>query len=260
MSPNEHKNFDKAIQKKLESFQPEVHSGLWEKIQSGLDNHQATGISKKPRKINVANWSIAAAVVILAGAVLLYSNRAQETIYLKPVAPVIMADRTDLLMHTESIAQNKSDMEDAGESLRELNQFLTRLITPKEKKGEQLESTLVATVELKPYLQPINFNEVRIDEGPGTSLLALDAKVLASTTIATGHPNRQANINETPIETIPNPVKNEGFGVSRILNLVVAQVDKRPEKFISFSDDEEGSIKVDFNLAHYKNNNRINNR
>jgi len=35
---------------------------------------------------------------------------------------------------------------------------------------------------------------------------------------------------------------------------MVAQIDKRDERFISFSNDEEGSLKVDFKLAQAKNN------
>jgi hypothetical protein len=44
------------------------------------------------------------------------------------------------------------------------------------------------------------------------------------------------------------------FGISKLLNLMVAQIDKRDERFISFSNDEEGSLKVDFKLAQAKNN------
>src|SRR3546814_20753313 len=43
------------------------------------------------------------------------------------------------------------------------------------------------------------------------------------------------------------------FGVSNILNYVVGAVDQRDEKLVTFSNDGEGSLKLDFNFSLAKN-------
>src|SRR5690606_29438940 len=46
------------------------------------------------------------------------------------------------------------------------------------------------------------------------------------------------------------------FGVSNILNYVVGAVDQREEKLVTFSNDGEGSLKLDFNFSLAKNKNK----
>src|SRR5690606_33105912 len=45
----------------------------------------------------------------------------------------------------------------------------------------------------------------------------------------------------------------QAFGLSNILNYVVGTVDQRDEKLVTFSNDEEGSLKLDFNFGLAKN-------
>lgn len=271
MNQNKPKDFDQDIREKLEGYRPEVPAGLWDSIQTELDQRMPVTPSAEQvntiappstsgiKRINWANWSIAAAVLVFVSVALLY-NRDQDTLYLRNDMPLQVTEApTSAVLDKAAIAD--TELEDAKEGLKELNRLLGRMVEPREQKAHLAEMQHVVIQEIhqqntlhEPAPNPLTLQETQVVQSDLTLLATADLKPQL----------QQAEMVEQPliVEQATQPSiahdqdKKEGFGVSRILNLVVAQVDKRSEKFVSFSDDEEGNLKIDFNLAQHRNTNR----
>lgn len=272
MNQNEHKDFDRDIRNKLEGYHPEVPAGLWDKIQSELDQHPvdtpvstqaipAPAVQSSKTKTNRwINWSIAAAILIFMSIALLY-NRDQETVYLRNDQAIQLAnaDAPWPADESNSLLAENSKPEDANEGLKEFNRFLARMIEPRKQKTSPTKPEEIALNEAQHTipesdLEPIEFQALQ----PINSALSVAAITESEfQPLATDLTQQYSQAEQpTPSESDKSSGRKEGFGVSRILNLVVAQVDKRSEKFVSFSDDEEGNLKIDFNLAQHRNSNR----
>lgn len=282
MKNNMDKEFDNKLRDKLEGFHPEVPARIWDQIQNELDNKQETVVLgvQKERKIQWSRWAVAAMVLVAFGALLYNGNRSGEVLYLSNQAPeqMVPQDMAERAMPRsgESAAPGGKKLSD---DIRTISRVLATTLQATERKTrvttEELNSnqnhfalnTEAAQPTHAETMQNAQTEPARIGEKPMISdnLLASSVSDRDNPIIAQQAQLAQVeNLNMVgtgaePLER-PRPASDEEpvtqarsrFGVSKLLNLMVAQIDRRDEKFVSFSNDDEGSLKIDFNLAQAK--------
>ncbi len=276
MKKNMDKEFDRQLKEKLENFTPEVPTMLWDKIQEELDHRSETVVFGTP-KIKRLNWSkyaAAAVIVVLFASLLVMTNQPKEVVYL--TNSELETDPSSASSPFTQVQEEKPEdikkspsLTDDIRSIREVfaNKLVDRdenlLSTPSNQEEALLhlalnESTQTGSTSNEQGLK----NETVLD---ASKLQNLVASVDVQTDVQPSFPAVQVE----DVHALGLPVKNHAvelesdemdsdqpsrnrFGVSRLLNLMVAQIDRRDEKFISFSNDDEGSLKIDLNIAQAK--------
>lgn len=260
MNPHKDNEFDRQVREKFEQFSPEVSSGLWEKIAGQLDaQEQPKKIVIVPAKKRLlSGWwiSVAAAVLVVCGAVYWY-NRPVTVTYLqgreaanndvpqKPtkVPAVIVREPVDSIPSPEPLdierlkklfAKRKRPTKTVEPEPQRLEQTTKMAVSEKPGLEDGMSQSVAATTNSELSTPPINREEPIIAAVPAIQpLVVLDEEedhMLASTA-GEKHP----------------------FGLSNILNYMVGTVDQREEKLVKFSNDGEGSLKLDFNFSLAKN-------
>ncbi|MFB2118062.1 hypothetical protein [Parapedobacter sp. 2B3] len=262
MNPNKKNEFDRQLAGKFESFRPGVPSGLWDKIASKLDEQEQSNIVpiKQQRRFPIRWISVAASVLVVCGFVYWY-NRPVEVTYLQnPVAQEEEADAPAIEepAHEPAAAVEPLDMD----RLKQL--FAKRNRTPKNESKQEIQMA-----ETPPANRPA---EAADSQPVITEETASPTQVFAKNNEQATPPSANQPVSEEAIAaTVPDiqpPVimeeeeetllaaveaSKQPFGVSNILNYVVGAVDQRDEKLITFSNDGEGSLKLDFNFSLAKN-------
>lgn len=261
---NMDKEFDNKMRDKLDGYHPEVPVHLWDRIQSELDNKQETVVLgvQEPRKLNWSKWSAAAVILIAVGVLYFTTNQTPEVIYLSSHAPVRSVTQPTEVELQPAHSPEKS-IEPGGKKLsqdiRTISRVLATTLQATEKKIRVSDELIVQeTNQFAINLEPTQSSEVETVEMQlaGNTVEKSNPQSVSVTEIQDLHTEIQANelalsSNKT-VENTAEAHTRSRFGVGRLLNLMVAQIDRRDEKFISFSNDEEGSLKIDFNLAQVK--------
>ncbi|MBK1442068.1 hypothetical protein JHJ32_18875 [Parapedobacter sp. ISTM3] len=272
MNPNKRNEFDKQLQEKFGDFRPEVPVDLWGKIAAQLDA-QAQGDAKaapaKQRRLPVW-WLSAAAMLLAVCGVFYWYNRPVAVTYLQ--RPVAKADPIEPAIGT--ITQSDKDTVPASEPLD--IERLKQVFAKKDRGSVQHTSpTLDSGVNNdRPPVenqgpqqlmanQPIQYEVAGASEvkRPATAVVELPVE----------RPGEQSVAMEEALANVPDiqPLvaleddeetmlasageRKQPFGISNILNYVVGTVDQREEKLVTFSNDSEGSLKLDFNFGLAKN-------
>lgn len=263
MNHDKDKDFDQLLRSKLDQYRPEVSPSIWENIQHELDN-QPVSKSNKTRGFLRYSRAIAAAIVLVGLTFIVRMSQQEEVLYLQAA---------DVPGTT-----NNSD--------EEFNRFGTPPgITPKDKISPErklsddlktISRVLAATLE-KTERKANNSNSRETVSEPGPDqLMARIHPLIEEEPIVVAQVLKpqlalqpQTHLEEITDELAPAPItvatidhvedhttvrERQSFGVGRILNLMVAQIDRREEKFIHFTNDEEGSLKIEFNSAQIKRN------
>lgn len=264
MSHDKNKEFDLFIKEKLGNTKVEIPENLWNSIEEKLESPVVP--FKTSQKKSAYKWiyisSIAATLCVFLGLFLYKSNETSENApgaenpLISEATPsstptptpigeemVIPNEVPQVLMEKEESWKGNVRME--GISKQNELSILAETDSKgegerdEERKGEILLMEYAKTerrieleeIEMKPVIQlanlPIEKNENNF-KNPATNSLISESMIIES-------------LNETP------------SSVSRILNFMVATLDKRDEKFIHFTQDKEGSIKAELNLAFNKN-------
>ena len=243
MEPMQDKDFDQLFKQRFEEFEVEPSTRSWQKITGELDK------TSKKRKALPNFWMAAASVIILAGTILwLYKpveviklrGNAETQIALKEVK---QADKEPQLAVNETIAEPvetknrfaaKSEVRTSRKADKQ-NALRTEQVEPEISKiSDPAENVLI--VSQKPVVLQTQTNLVKEKEKP---------VVLAVV-------NDEHNNAET--ETAKPRIRSVGG----LVNFVVAQVDRREDKFIEFKDGEEGSevSGINLGLLKFKSRNR----
>jgi len=266
------KEFDNKLREKLDAYHPEVAPQIWDRIQTELDQKQETVVLgvQEVRKFQWSKWAAAAVFLIAVGAIYFMINQPQDVIYLNAHAPAQTIDKPEITEKPLSPATNQST-ESGGKKLsadlQTISRFLATTFQATEKNSrdedevmdQELNRMAMNTAHIQTTLPEPSQDLItgNVDEK-----VILDENALASVQIDPEPSVSTGNLDNTQGEVLRSEVAGHiedethlrsRFGVSKLLNLMVAQIDKRDKKFVSFSNDEEGSLKIDFNLAQARN-------
>lgn len=278
MKKNMDKEFDSKLREKLDGFRPEVPAQIWDRIQTELDNKQETVVLgvQKARKFQWSRWA-AAVVLITIGTIYFATNRSQEVIYLanhesqqSDNRPEIMEQQVQpapdpaaetggkklsddirtisrVLASTLQSAESKTRISEESKDQAQ-NQFALNIEPSKTSNSETDENLIKGKAEEKTIFNENALASVQIEPDLNDPL---STRRLAQIEDLNAVAVRKDEVENNPLakESIAETQVRSRFGVSKLLNLMVAQLDRRDEKFVSFSNDEEGSLKIDFNLA-----------
>jgi len=262
MNRGENKEFDKQLRDKFEGFRPEVPKGLWDKIATQLDEAEPRSVVAMPAKRRrfPTWWMAAAAVLLVACGVLYWQSR--------PVSVTYLHAHVDAEAEPEEAAVEPSTPEEAPEPLAEPLD-LERLKRVFAKKGRQVKEPKPLSVvegEEQPEealpIEAVEPQQLAVNERTSPSPILLpkqrDSLENGQTEIA-GVPDIEPLVvleDEEEMMLASTEQRKQPFGISNILNYVVGTVDQRDEKLVTFSNDEEGSLKLDFNFGLAKNKKR----
>lgn len=284
------KEFDSKLQERLDAYRPELTPQIWDRIQTELDQKQETVVLgvQEARRFQWSKWAAAAVFLIAIGAIYFATNQPQDVIYLSAHAPEQTAEGSpEIRKNTSGPATNTNQSAESGgkklsDDIQTISRFLAATLqaTERNERNERNEidareardedkimdqklsqlainnTEHIQTTLPESFQNPVTAN---VDE-----MAVLNENTLASVQIDPDlSVSAGGNLHAPQVEKL-NPEIAGGhigdetqvrsrFGVSKLLNLMVAQIDKRDKKFVSFSNDDEGSLKVDFNLAQARN-------
>jgi len=265
MNPDEkNKHFDGQLRKKFEDFSPGVPTGLWDKIASQLDAQEqrhTVPMNVKQRRFPTWWTAVAAALLIVCGVTYWY-NRPITTTYLQghvapditPVEPTAVVIETaeptplPVPLDVERLKRVFAKKNRKAASNSPQRSALEEQVAKRPTESSEFPQ-LAANDEVPPAKRIVEKAEVAAGEPPIVQPSVME-EALA------GVPDIQPLVTlEDEDETMlasTAPAK-QPFGLSNILNYVVGTVDQREEKLVTFSNDDEGSLKLDFNFSLAKN-------
>lgn len=253
--------FDRRLQKQFESFRPDVSSGIWEKISAELDARDEDIVPARSARMRYRTWLMGAAAVLILGMFALWLYQ--------PTDPIYLQGPTVLVANTETTEQHVVEEQSAVvEVIKEpLNLAPIRALFA-EKGRLKLANVdagihdgalashdkgAVAQVDVERFILQEELDEAYSlpEEVIELPLVANEVKKPLDNSLLPevyGYVLGPEGIESVP-EVDMERQEGNAFGVSNILNLVVGSVDQRDEKLVTFSHDDEGLIKIDFNRA-----------
>ncbi len=251
------KEFDQLFNSKLDDFEVEPSPMIWENIVAELEG-------KKERKRSIMPYlSIAASVIVLAAASVLFFNRDVKKDDDKPLKLVRYSKPVkSSVVNADSAPVNRAV--EGDNSLKQMAVVLTeskpQFIKPKVTKKVNEEVTVTDVTEVveksEPLLAAANVETATapvLKPVVPTNDIALSTSLLAVNgvePISENHPVVSAN---APDSNKP-VIKKRARGLGGFINTIVAAVDKREDKLIEFTDadNDEGTKITAVNLGIFK--------
>lgn len=252
MHPLSDKELDKLFQQRFEDLQVEPSNQVWEKISNSLDN-------KKPsRKSFPIFWMAAASVIVVLSAGLWFTKPDQE-IFLQERPVLLNEDSPELtqLPNNEAIKQP---------AVAEVKQVL--IASPK------VEFSVVEALKMDSKLvnEPLHIiSEIKPAEEQATLIMAsttVNRPVLAQSTqaikVTPRYSGDQSELDLRKRDLTASISKHASSfsdedrsitrnksvrGIGGLVNFVIAQVDKREDKLIEFTESDEGTEVSGINLG-----------
>jgi hypothetical protein len=238
MKNEHHHTFDTQIRDKFENFEVKVPSHLWDNISQALDDAEQPKVrSLPPRSAHARLWWAAASLLFCASLGWWMISDEQPTVYLQ-------AKKIETMSHEPSNTTTETTLPTI---LSEESPLITephlRFATNKDVERLNDPSDLVHSEE-DSWEKPKSLTTVQhfasvssAEAQTPRAAVSLESKAISNIAL-TWEPR----------------VESRALRVSDMLNFMVAQVDKRDEKWIVFSDDDEGSLLIDFNLGLARTN------
>ncbi|QNL50429.1 hypothetical protein H8S90_02050 [Olivibacter sp. SDN3] len=237
------KLFDREIKNIVHNYEPRAPVDLWGKIERELDVNHPKVVAINRGRARVSWLKIAAAIVALLGAVSWFTRQKNEVIYLqadkskttlaneRPNSFARMAIKSSINSNKEvSVLPRDAEHSTLSEHFpsRDIKETLYVEHGTVERRGGRIE-------------QEVSRPMLAVSEDRIPSLLAVNSLPLV-------------NVNNVAIEEPAKPLEKEKrtLAVSDLLNYVVAPMNKGEEKVLSFTNDDEGSIKLAINLKALK--------
>jgi len=277
MKKNMDKEFDSKLHEKLDAYRPEVIPQIWDRIQTELAQKQETVVLgvQEARRFQWSKWAAAAVLLIAVGAIYFTANQPQDVIYLSAHAPEQTVDNPEIRKNPLSPATDQS-AESGGKKLSDdiqtISRFLATTLQATERNATERNSRKEEeimdqelnqlAINTEPIQTTLPESSQNLIAGSVDEKTVFDENTLASVQIDPDLNVSTSDLHAPQIEELKPEVAGHiedetqmrsRFGVSKLLNLMVAQIDKRDKKFVSFSNDDEGSLKIDFNLAQARN-------
>jgi hypothetical protein len=249
MHPISDKELDKLVQQRFEDLQVEPSDEVWEKITKTLDK------KKSAKKTFSILWMAAASIVLVFSAGLWFTRTSEKLI--DQDSPVIVQEENNVI---EQDAVNESfDTSNKEESVQvfiskslenkvandlskaeptivnEVVKVIPEINAPEEPSGE-----IIASNVIKPK------QEVRVPERYTRDQSTLDL----SRPDLTASQNTTSAFTQDNDDTIDRGKRVKGIG--GLVNFVIAQVDKREDKLIEFTESDEGTAVSGINLGLLK--------
>ena len=263
MKPTKKNEFDRQLADKFNDFSPEVPAGLWDKIETQLAAQEHRPIVPLQKKRQFPTWwmSVAAAVLVVCGIAYWYNRPVTITYLHGRVAQAEDAGNREVDVPAQEPLPSVVEPLD----LERLKRVFAKRDRKVENKNPQdhiiTEAPRVDAPTECAEIQQLATNDVVLPSGtPATTKQTADTpaveQAITVKEIAATVPNIQPLVvleeeEETQLASAGND--RQPFGISNILNYVVGTVDQRTEKLITFSNDNEGSLKLDFNFSLAKN-------
>jgi hypothetical protein len=255
MHPISDKELDKLFQQRFEDFQVEPSNQVWENIYNTLDK-------KKPAKKTFSIfWMAAASVVLVLSAGLWFSNL-QETNIVQENTEIASKNTDELIQLPQNENIELPVKEVAQQSVRIIQAYEDiALIHP-----NHLEVPINETIDMIPVSKPEEKDvlvilasndtkkpilnqpktDVKVPERYAGDQSALDL----SRPDLTASQNTQSSYNQDNNDSSDRGKKVKGIGA--LVNFVIAQVDKREDKLIEFTESDEGNKVSGINLGLLK--------
>ncbi len=262
MNPNERTDFDRQLKEKFDGFRPKVPAGLWHKIATQLDTEGVDrAVAMAPKRGRFAmRWLSVAALLLMGIGVAYWYDRPVAVTYLQGAAGAATQ------APAQPVQAEKPDEAPIPDPVPLDVERLKRLFAKKDHKERDAAKTAPSRVVESAV--ETNATNLRVAEN-NTQPAVRDREVAMPT--STPHP--PVDVSPQPEEALARvpdiepliPDEEEesllasthgekpAFGISTILNYVVGTVDQRDEKVVTFSNDGEGSLKLDFNFGLAKN-------
>lgn len=246
------KEFDRLFNSKLENFELEPSSMVWENIAGELHG-------KKAKRSITPYLSIAASIIILASIGLLFSNQAEDT-FVKPVkrgkvvAKINKAETSDNNTKSTVVMAPEITKEPANEveTLSKHRLF----IAPKVVVDEPVNQVITKTND-QAKTDPITINQPALSlpvPAQKEPVMVVPDKETSLSVIIADKQQVETISTETLTETMKTPVKKRGIhSLGGLIGALVAKVDKREDKLIEFTEsDDNGSTITGLNLGLIK--------
>lgn len=265
---NKDKEFDSYIKEKLENAEVKVPAFLWDSIEKELELEQPQIVEtpskeKKKSKILYLYYSgaIAAVLCLFIGIGIFYQSDFNAVKTTKDLNAESELKISESLPETSSpnLASSSEWTESAPILIEEKSHWKGNIRLENTKSPilthEDIEISTDETIQKIDL--PVQYAQILSKPQLANLEVSKDLELLHSSEAFIAHSSEIIEKNSTSPAT-PNSLsesmdiegsQNTPRGVSRILNFVVATVDKREEKFIYFTQDKEGSIKAELNLA-----------
>ncbi|GAA4798952.1 hypothetical protein GCM10023231_29630 [Olivibacter ginsenosidimutans] len=241
MDPIQDKQFDKQLQAKFNTYEPEVPAHLWGNIADKLNDHQVIPLKKKSTKFL---WlKVAAAISAVIGMSLFYRNQPREIIYLR-------AAKTAENMPRQAVEVKHPPMETVqtlvgNQQEKVVGRPVTKARVRPVRSTEQAYPIVVTTVMHNAINDEVKQTAiVAVEQKPTMVTPDVQQMVRAELGVAQ-EVNLPAHV-KTEMQEAPKGKKP--FGMGNLLNAVISSVDQGEERIISFTNDSEGTIKVAVNL------------
>jgi len=241
------KEFDRLFSAKLDNFEAEPTSQVWDGIVEGLDG-------KRPYKMLMPYLSIAASIIVLAAAGILFIPQKATVITKSPVKtgivkttqPAIVTGADSLNIHPKNAVQQPAVVNSiAGVKHSNPvnytgdNHSAPIVVESQSPATQQQEQPLLAAAQQKqdvinPVLPDNNtplVNKPVIDDAPA---FITKSALTASIQPASNKQDDAASVKP----------KRKAHGIGGLLNAVIATVDKRKEKLIEFTDSDDDETNV----------------
>ena len=252
MHPISDKELDKLFQQRFEDLQVEPSTQVWEKISKGLDNR------KPGRKSFSIFWMAAASVIVVLSAGLWFTKPDQEMHLQKSPAmlnknslelaqlPVIEDVKQPALAEVKQVSIAAAIVEfSVDESLKMDPKLVNQpLLVLPEIKPEEEQATLImaSNTATKPIL------------GQSKQTIAVPSRFSGDqSTPAISQPVLLTSISKQAssfFEDDRSSARNKKVkGIGGLVNFIIAQVDKREDKLIEFTESDEGTEISGINLG-----------
>ncbi len=261
MNPNGKNDFDRQLKEKFEGFRPEVPAGLWDKIATRLEPSDERVVAMIPKRRRFARrWLSVAALLLMGIGVAYWYNRPVAVTYLQG------AQETLALAPAEPMQADTADQEPIPDPVPLDVERLKRLFAKKHRTATaETGAAPVRTVESAADNRDANLRIADNDSRQQVPVSQEAKAELRPSPLPDASPQPEEALARVPdIEPLIPEEEEESllaavhgekpaFGISTILNYVVGTVDQREEKLVTFSNDSEGSLKLDFNFGLAKN-------
>jgi len=249
------KEFDDLFRSKLDGFEAEPSANVWVNIASELS-------AGKRKKALLSYLSIAASIVVLVAAGLLFIPQKQNVNGKHPVSTGIVATRGSL--KTSPIKSNSAQSSISIKDIKPVETLVARGVVPKKKHLTIIRDTSVRQViapgaavriDDKTELAAISTNRQDANKAvvPDTTTpLAIKLHVNDTTPFIT-KPAISPQLSIAANQNAPVKASHKIRNFGDLVNAVVAKVDKRKDKIIEFThtDDNESTI-AEVNLGIIK--------
>lgn len=262
MKRNVDREFDRQVHDKFKNFTPEVSTNLWSKIEEQLAREAPRKVVPMVKKRGGLStwWMAVAATLLIACGVAYWYQRPTEVTFLygkakTEEAEVVIPTVADLPAEIPEVALEPIDRERWKQLFTKKEPKVSKTIpTPLEE-----ESTEEAAMKADEPMRWVATDEKQPEKplaGQQTEAnMAMDAATVLDEALAKVPDVQPLVVFDEDEETMLASVvdSKQSFGLSNILNYVVGTVDQREEKLVTFSNDSEGSLKLDFNFGLAKN-------